>query len=185
MLYRLGTTGRLGRSTGGVGWRVKTLGTVSSDRKHSCSRPSLLLGQTLSAGDSASDGDSARLSPLVLQLELGCVGSQPPLVMTGLSHGLMMTPKERPGQRMGGGDHLVPEQLPDHAKDLWHRVGDHPTANPLWDLKCCKLLGPGVGFRTFFPGSAFAWSIISVAHHWANSERVMCRYQPVQRLTSY
>ena len=54
-----------------------------------------------------------------------------PLVMTGLSHRLMMTPKARPGQRVSGGDHLVPEQLPDHAKDLGHGVGNHPTANPL------------------------------------------------------
>ena len=34
----------------------------------------------------------------------------------------MMTPKEGPGQRVSGCDHLVPEQLPDHAKDLWQGV---------------------------------------------------------------
>jgi hypothetical protein len=78
------------------------------------------------------------------------------LVMAGLSHGLMMPPKVRPGQRVSGGDHLVPEQLPDHAKDLGQGVGNYPTANPLRDLKCCKLLGTGVGLPTFFSGSAFA-----------------------------
>ena len=78
------------------------------------------------------------------------------MVMAGLSHRLMMTPKARPGQRVRGGDHLAPEQLPDHTKNLGQSVGNQPTANPLWDLKCCKLLGPGVGSRAFFPGSAFA-----------------------------
>ena len=93
---------------------------------------------------------------LVLQLELGGIGSQPPLVVTGLRHGLMMPPKERPGQRVSGCDHLLPEQLPDQAEHLWHSVGDHPTANPLRDLKGCKLLGPGFGSQAFFPCSAFA-----------------------------
>ena len=93
---------------------------------------------------------------LVLQLELRSIGSQPPLIMTGLRHRLMMSPKERPGQRVSRGDHLVPQQLPDHAPDLWQGVGDHPLANPLWDLKCCKLLGPVFRSQAFFSCSAFA-----------------------------
>ena len=94
--------------------------------------------------------------PLVLQLELRGIGSQSSLVMTGLSHGLMMPPKERPGQRVSRGDHLLPEPLPDQAQDLWHGVGDQKAPNPLRDLKCCKLLGPDFGSQAFFPCSAFA-----------------------------
>jgi hypothetical protein len=93
---------------------------------------------------------------VILQLELGCIGSQPPLVMTDLRHGLMMPPKERPGEGVSGSDHLLPEQLPDQAEYLWYGVGDHPTANPLRDLKGCKLLGPGFGSQAFFSCSAFA-----------------------------
>ena len=84
--------------------------------------------------------------------------------MTGLSHRLMMTPKERPGQRVSVCDHLLPEKLPDHVEYFWQGVGDQPTANPLRDLKCCKLLGPGFGSQAFFSCSALACSIISVAH---------------------
>jgi hypothetical protein len=65
--------------------------------------------------------------------------------MTGLSHSLMMTAKERPGQRVCVCDHLLPEKPPDHVKDFWQGVGDQKATNLLWGLKCCKLLGPGFG----------------------------------------
>ncbi len=44
---------------------------------------------------------------LLLQLELGLCSSQSPFVMTCLSNGLMMTPKEGPGKQVSVGDRLL------------------------------------------------------------------------------
>lgn len=122
---------------------------------------------------------------LLLQLELGRIQSETPFVMTGLSRRLMVTPKERPGQGVSVRDRLLKGQSPGQAKHFWQGVGNQLMANPLRHLKLCKLLGPGFGSQAFFPCSALAWSIVSVAQNWATSERVMCRYQPIQDLTSY
>jgi hypothetical protein len=124
---------------------------------------------------------NTHLAPLVLQLELGRIER----IMTHLRHRLMMTTKEGPGQGVSDRLHPLPHQRPDQAKHFGERVGNQLTTNPLWDLKCCKLLGPAFGSQAFFFCSVLAWSIIRVAHNWATSERVMCRYQPVQLLTSY
>lgn len=106
-----------------------------------------------------------RIARLVLQLELGSIESETPLVMTCLGNGLMMSAKERPGYHVSDRFHLLPHQQPDQVKHFWQRVGDQKAPNPLRDLKRCKLLGPGLGSRAFFSCSALACSIMSVAQN--------------------
>jgi len=49
---------------------------------------------------------------LVLQLELGHIQSETLFVMAGLSHRLMVTPKERPGQDVSVRNALLKGQSP-------------------------------------------------------------------------
>lgn len=126
-----------------------------------------------------------RNAALVLQLELGSIESQTAFVMVNLSDRLMVPPKERPGHHLSMLNDLLPHQRPDKAKHFWKGVRDQWTTNPLWHLNCCKLLGLDCCSHAFFSRAVLACSTIIVAHNWATSESVTCRYHPVQEGTSY
>src|SRR5258708_35286207 len=98
---------------------------------------------------------------------------------------LMMTAKEGPGHSVCVRDRLLPDQGPDQAQDLRHTERDQPGRRPRWILNAFRLLQQGSGIWAFFPCSALGWPCINVAHNWAASQSVTCRYHPVQLLTSY
>jgi len=56
------------------------------------------------------------LELLVLQLELGGIRSKMSFVMTELSHGLMMTAKQRPGNSVSDASHQLPCHRSNQAK---------------------------------------------------------------------
>lgn len=122
---------------------------------------------------------------LLLQLELGFGSSQSPFVMGRFGHRLMVTAKERPGNDVGVGDRVLPDQGPDQAQDFGHTERDQPELSPRRILNAFRLPGQDSSIWAFFSCSALAWPCINMAHSWATSESVTCRYHPVQFLTSY
>src|SRR5579859_1202381 len=105
--------------------------------------------------------------------------------MVCLSHGLMVTAEQRPAERVSMSNHLLPDQEPHQAQDFWQCVGDQQASNPLRSLNWSRLLWQWPCSNAFFSDPVLARSCIKVAQNWATSERVMCRYHPVQDRTSY